>query len=152
AMNKQMSDLMANGVVLRIKGKRSLMQSGPLITITDVEKGTITLIDPKGKRYATTSISEYGDKLKAAIPEVPEAAKQMLENMKFDVKTKKTGKTDVIKGIKAEKMLITVSVEMGGATAGGTAMRMEMHLWPATTEELERVPALKEVATFMANQ
>jgi len=152
AMNKQMSDLLANGVLLRIKGKRSLMQSGPLITITDGEKGTITLLDPKGKRYATTSLSDYADKLKAAMPQVPEAAKQMLENMKFDVKTDKTGKTDVIKGIKAEEMLVTMSVEIAGATAPAMAMRMEMHLWAATKDELDRVPALKEVANYMANQ
>jgi TonB family protein len=146
-MNKQMSAMLGNGVTLRVKGKRSYMSSGPIITIVDGEKNTITLIDPKGKRYATTTISEYADKLKAAMPEIPEAAKQMLANMKFDVKTDKTGKTDTIKGIKAEEMLVTVDADMGAMT-----MKLEMHLWAATPDELARVPALKEIAAYMTSQ
>src|SRR4051794_36138855 len=58
-MNKAMGDAVSNGVTVRIKGKRSIQQSGPLITITDQEKSTITLIDPKGKRYSTTSAADY---------------------------------------------------------------------------------------------
>src|SRR4051794_38479401 len=81
-MNKQMGDMLANGVVVRIKGKRSTTSAGPLTIISDGDKGTITLIDPKGKRFATTTLSEYADKLKAAMPQVPDAAKQMFENMK----------------------------------------------------------------------
>src|SRR6516162_8644159 len=84
-MNKQMAEMLANGVVVRIKGRKSYSSSGPLMTITDKDKGTITLLDTKGMRYATIGIAEYGDKMKAAIPEVPEAAKQMLENLKLNV-------------------------------------------------------------------
>ena len=143
---------LANGVVLRIKGKRSVSSSGALLVVTDQEKGTITLLDPKGKRYATCSIDEYGDKLKAAMPEIPPQAKQMLESLKVDVKTDKTGKTDTIKGIKAEEMLVTVNIGMEGPMAAAMAMKMEMHMWAATKEELERVPALKEVASYMKAQ
>jgi hypothetical protein len=152
AMNKQMAEMLANGVTLRIKGKRSLSSTGPLVTIADNEKGTITLIDPKGKRYATATLADYGDTLKAAMPQIPEEAKQMLENIKLDVKTEKTGKTDVIKGIKTEELLITLSVEMPGPMAAAGAMKMEMHMWAATPEELQRVPALQEIAAYMSNQ
>jgi hypothetical protein len=152
AMNKQMAEMLANGVTLRIKGKRSLMSSGPLVTIVDNEKGTITLLDPKGKRYATANLADYGDKLKAAMPQIPEAARQMLENVKFDVKSEKTGKTDVIKGIKTEELLVTMSIEMPGPMGAAGAMKMEMHMWAATPEELTRVPALKEIAAFMSNK
>jgi len=148
-MNKAMGDSLANGVVLRIKGKRSVSSSGALLVVTDQEKGTITLLDPKGKRYATCSIDEYGDKLKAAMPEIPPQAKQMLESLKVDVKT---DKTDTIKGIKAEEMLVTVNIGMEGPMAAAMAMKMEMHMWAATKEELERVPALKEVASYMKAQ
>ena len=151
-MNKQMGDMLANGIVLRIKGTRSMTSSGPLTVVSDREKGTITLVDPKGKRYANATLSDYADKLKAAIPQIPDAAKQMFENMKFDVKTDKTGKTDVIKGIKAEEMLIHLSMDMPGPMAGAMAMKMEMHMWAATKEELERVPALKELAAYLSAQ
>src|SRR5690242_4726145 len=70
-MNKSMGDTLANGVLVRIKGKRSLTSSGPLLIITDQDKGTITLLDPKGKRFAATSLAEYGDKLKLGMPQMP---------------------------------------------------------------------------------
>jgi hypothetical protein len=151
-MNKSMGEMLANGVLLRIKGKRSVTSSGPLLVITDQDKGTITLLDPKGKRYATCPIAEYGDQLKAAMPEMPPQAKQMLESLKIDVKTDKTGKTDVIKGLKTEEMLVTVTMSMDGPMAAMMGMKMEMHMWAATKEELERVPALKEIAAYMRAQ
>jgi TonB family protein len=150
-MNKQMAEMLANGVVVRIKGRKSYSSSGPLMTITDKDKGTITLLDTKGMRYATIGIAEYGDKMKAAIPEVPEAAKQMLENLKLNVHADKTGKTETIKGIKVEETVVTISMDMPGAGAG-MGMKMEMHLWAATKEELERVPALKELAAYLTQQ
>jgi TonB family protein len=147
-MNKQMGAMIANGVTLRIKGKRSYQSSGNLITIVDGEKGTITLLDPKGKKYATIPMADYADKVKGAMPEIPEAAKQMMANLKIDVKADKTGKTDVIKGIKVEELLVSMSMEM----APGMGMNMEMRMWAATAEDLARVPALKEIAAYMANQ
>jgi len=149
---KRMEDLVSNGTLLRIKGKRSYMAAGPLITISDGEKGTLTLLDPKGKRYATTTLTEYADKLKAAMPQLPEAARQMLQNLQVDVKTDKTGKTETLKGIKTEESVITMSVDMPGAAGPGMSIKMEMHMWMATPEELARVPALNEIAAYMKNQ
>jgi TonB family protein len=149
---KQMEDLMSNGTLLRIKGKRSYMSAGPLVTITDGEKGTITLIDPKGKRYAITTLSEYADKIKGAMPQLPEAARQMLANLQIDVKTDKTGKTETIKGFKTEENVITMSVDMPGPGGPGMSIKMEMHMWMATQEELARVPALNEISAYMKNQ
>jgi hypothetical protein len=151
AMNKQMADMLSNGVTLRIKGKRSLTNSGGVLLITDQEKGTITVLDPKGKRYATAKLEEYADKMKGAIPAIPPEAQKMLENIKIDVKTDKTGKTGVIKDIKAEELLVMVNMEMPGPVPG-MGVNMEMHMWAATPEELERQPALKELASYMKAQ
>ena len=150
-LNKQMGDIVANGVSVRIKGKRSLTSSGLVLVLSDQEKGTVTLLDPKGKRYATSTLAEYPDKLKAAMPSIPPEAAKMMESMKFDVKTDRTGKTDVFKGIKAEELLVMVTVEMP-APMTAMAMTMEMHMWAATKDELERVPALKELAAYMTAQ
>jgi hypothetical protein len=151
-MNKQIGDTVANGVVVRIKGARSMTNSGPLQLVTDRDKGTITLLDAKGKRYATCPLAEYPDKLKALMPAIPPQAMQMFENMKIDVNTSKTGKTDVIKGIKAEELLVNVSMDVPGPMAAMMSMKMEMHLWTATRDELDRMPALKEVAAYTAQQ
>src|SRR5215471_13279221 len=126
-MKKQMSDQLENGVVIRIKGPRSITASGPLTLISDQDKGTLTLLDPKGKRYATTALKEYADQMKNAMPNLPPEAKQMMENLKIDVKTDKTGKTDVVKGVKCEEMLVTMIVEMAGPMAAMGGMKMEMH-------------------------
>src|SRR5262249_32710687 len=131
---------------------RSSSTQGQLVVISDQEKGTVTLLDPKGKRFATASLSDYAEKLKASLPEMPPAAKQMLENMKIDVKTDKTGKTETIKGIKTEEMLVTMSIEMPGPMAAMGGMNMEVHLWAATKDELERMPALKEFVAYMTAQ
>jgi hypothetical protein len=151
-MTKAMGDTLANGVVLRIKGKRSITSSGPLLIISDQDKGTITLLDPKGKRYATATLAEYRDQLKAAMPAMPPEARQMLESLKINVKTDKTGKTGVVKGIQTEESLVTVTMEMAGPMAAAMGMKMEMHMWSATQEELDRVPALKELASYMKAQ
>src|SRR6266550_4562152 len=63
ATSKQMGEALANGVVLRIKGKRSATTTGAVTIVTDQDKGAITLIDPKGKRYANTTLADFADKM-----------------------------------------------------------------------------------------
>jgi hypothetical protein len=152
AIKKQMADTLTNGVVLRVKGTRSITSSGQFLLIVDQEKDTVTMLDPKGKRYATVSMADYGDKLKAAMPMLPPEARQMLENVKIDVKTDKTGKTQMIKNIQAEEQLVTVMIEMPGPMAAMGGMKMEMHMWTAAKPELERVPALKELANYASSK
>lgn len=152
AMRKQTAETVANGLVYRIKGKRSLASWGAMLLITDQEKGVITLLDPKEKRYASCALADYGDKLKAAMPALPAEAQQMLENFKIDANSAKTGNTEMIRGIKAEEMLINVAVDPAGAMAGMMSMKVEMHIWTATSEEMERIPAVKELAAYMAGQ
>lgn len=151
-LKKQMADAVDNGIVVRIKGTRSLTSSGQFLLIMDQDKGTVTMLDPKGKRFATGTLSDYGEMLKAAMPVLPPEAKQMLDNLKVDVKTDKTGKTEIIKDIKAEETLVTVNIEMAGPMAAMGAMRMEMHLWVAAKEEMDRVPALKEISAYMSSK
>ncbi|HTP30716.1 MAG TPA: hypothetical protein VMJ75_00990 [Candidatus Acidoferrales bacterium] len=152
AMNKQLGETVANGVVVRIKGQRAMANSGALQVITDREKGTVTLLDPKGKRYATCALAEYGEKLKSLMPNMPPEARQMFENMKIDVKSDKTGNSDTIRNIKAEETLVTITLDVPGPMAAMMAMRVEMHLWTAAAQELERLPALREVAAYTAQQ
>ncbi|HTS65917.1 MAG TPA: hypothetical protein VMH28_28040 [Candidatus Acidoferrales bacterium] len=152
AMNKQMADSLSNGVTLRIKGGRSITNSGPLQIITDRDKGTVTLLDSKTQRYATCPIAEYGDKFKSIMPEMPAEVKQMFENMKIDVNTSKTGKTGMVKNIKVEELVVAITMEAQGPMAAMMNTKVEMHLWAATNDELERLPALKEVAAYMARQ
>jgi hypothetical protein len=151
-MKKQMEDTAASGVTTQVKGTHSLTSSGQFLILMDQDKGTVTMVDPKGKRYATVPLDGYAESLKGAMPTLPPEARQMLDNMKIDVKTDKTGQTATIKGIKAEEMLITITMDMPGPMAAMGSMKMEMHLWPAVKEELGRVPALKEIADYMSSK
>ena len=151
-MKTQMAGLVENGTIVRIKGARSFTSTGPLQIIMDQDKGTITILDPKSKRYATTTLADYPEAAKKAMPVLPPDSQRLLENIKIDVKTDKTGQTNVIKGIKAEEMLVTVTMEMPGPMAAMGTTKMEMHLWTAAKEELERVPALKELAAYTGSQ
>ena len=150
AMNKQLGQTMGSTIVLRVKGQRSLTNMGPLNVITDRGKGTLTLVDNKGKRFATSTIAEYGDRMKAAIPQLPPEAQKMFEGITIEAKTDKTGNTAVIKGIKAEETVLLVTVTMPGPMAAMGGINVEMHVWGATKEELDRLPALKEAAEYMS--
>jgi hypothetical protein len=151
-MKTQMAGLVENGTIVRIKGARSFTSTGSLQIIMDQDKGTITILDPKGKRYATTTLADYPEAAKKAMPVLPPDSQRLLENIKIDVKTDKTGQTSIIKGIKAEEILVTVTMEMPGPMAAMGSTKMEMHLWTAAKEELDRVPALKELAAYSGSK
>src|SRR6516225_503782 len=61
AMKKQMADAINSGIVLRVKGMRSMTSSGPFLLIVDQEKDTVTMLDPKGKRFATVTTADYAE-------------------------------------------------------------------------------------------
>src|SRR5205807_206148 len=83
---------------------------------------------------ATSALAEYADKMKAAMPAMPPEAQNMFQNLKVDVKTDKTGKTEVIKGIKTEEMIVTMAMEMPGPMPA-MGITIEMHLWATTPDE-----------------
>src|SRR5437588_373824 len=58
----------------------------------------------------------------------------------------------VIKGVKTEETLVTVTVTLPGPMAAMGAVTLELHMWAATNEELDRLPALKELATYHSTQ
>ena len=131
---------------IRIKGDRSLTEIGVLTGISDNAKGEITLLNPATKQYATLPLPDLLTAMQSAVA-VPAAVQQMLQNLQFDVKSSKTGQTGMIAGFRAEERLTTMTASMNGAgPAGGTLLRMEMHMWIASPEEVSRVPAIREYA------
>ena len=152
AMKAQLGDQMPKEIVVLIKGKKNYTSMGAIVMIGDYDKGVITLLDQKGHRFATAPISEYGDKIAAAqkqkMPVLPPQAQQMFDNMKFDVKTERTGKTAKIQGMNGEETLLTVAIEIPNPAGLSMQMRMEMRQWTASAEEVDRNPALKELETY----
>src|SRR5215469_15697242 len=149
---QQFKATMPTEMIVRIKGDKAYTSVGPAYAITDYGRREITLLNPKAKQYATIPLSEYGDRL-AAIqksPAVPAQAQQMLQSLRMDVQSKKTGQTGLIEGIRAEENLIVVSMQMPSPQADASMMRMEMRCWLAQPDEIRRIPALKELADYTA--
>jgi TonB family protein len=152
AMKTQLAEQLPKELLIQIKGRKVLTSMGRLVMLADYVKGTITLMDPKTQRFATSPLADYADKIAAVqkqkMPAMPPAAQEMINNIQFDVKTDRTGKTAVIQGIGAEETVLNLSIEIPNPSGVPMKMRMEMHQWIATPEEMNRVPALKELDVY----
>jgi hypothetical protein len=135
---------------MRVKGNRCVSSGGAVATISDYDKGEVTLLNPKTKEFATVPFAGYAARIANAMPQqqMPDGVQLMLQSLKLDVQTKKTGQTGSIGGIRAEEYVVVLSMAMPGL---GTGVKMEMHNWIAASEELTRIPALKELAACSAN-
>jgi hypothetical protein len=158
-MRDQLQDSMPAETLLQIRGDKAYASYGPLAAIADYGRNEVTLLDPKGKRFASVPLAEFGDRFAAALKAaVSRAAGQPLaQNLHFDVATKKTGQVGPIQGIQAEESLTEITIEMPPMTQapGGlpgeaalSSMRLEMRSWVAQAAEIRRVPALKELADY----
>ena len=149
AMKGQFGELPKETIV-QIKGQKAYTSMGRMVMVADYAKGVITLMDPKTQRFAVSPMSTYGEKIAAAqkLPSIPPQVRQMFENMKFDVKTERTGQTATIQGIRGEENLVTASVEIPNPSGASMQMRAEIHQFVAAAEEVKRIPALQELAMY----
>ena len=149
-MNQQMASRVPKEQVLKIKGDKTLSGMGTLTGIIDNAGGMITLLNPATKQYARMSMADYITAIQGSVA-VPAAAQQMLASMSIDIQNKATGQVGMVAGIRAEEHLMTMSMSMNMPGAGGAAtpmMRMEMHTWLASPDDLTRIPALREYADY----
>jgi len=135
--------------VIRVKGRKGVTDMLGLQTIIDMDKQVVTIIDPGGKRYATTSADEYKHAAARAIPAVPPQAAQMMSSMKAHTESKLTGRTAEIHGVQSDERELIISVDApDGAPITGPMMKMVMQIWMAKPAEGERVSAIREVAAL----
>jgi TonB family protein len=146
AVRQQLGDRLSQGSTLELKGDRVRTAMGEMYSVADYLKGEILLVDPKTKRFATVPLAEYASKVLGSqvMPAMPPDAQRIFDNMKLDVKTSKTGKSETIQGIRTEESVLAISMEM----AAGMQMRMEIHNWIASAEELKGAPALHDLASW----
>jgi TonB family protein len=152
---QQMGALLPPESVIQVKGDRSYSTLGSSGIVADYAKGEITIVNTKTKQFATIPIGEFASQLmpqNAQTPEAQQLMQQMLQNMKFDVQSHKTGQMAMVQGIRAEENLVTIGIQMPtpNGEAAGFAIRMEMRTWIASADELNRIPALKELAVYAA--
>jgi len=148
--------------VIRIKGDRSYAALGTFILVTDNSRGDVTLLDTEGQHYAILPLADYLAKASGAggenMQNMPEQAKQLLANMKFEVESHDTGRTDRIQGVEAFEREIVVNVSIplpapipgqeGGPQPSNLDMSMKFQVWKPKAAEFDRLALLRELATF----
>jgi hypothetical protein len=147
-LKQQMATMIPSSQVMRLKGTKTLSVIGPLSGIVDSADGTITLLNPATKQFAKMSMADYLASLQSMIA-IPPAAQQMLAGMNLDVASSDTGQSGMVAGIRATEHLLSVTVSMtmpGGPAQASPMVRLDMHMWRASPDDLSRVPALREYA------
>jgi hypothetical protein len=140
-------------ILMRIKGDHGYADMGIMTVISDGLTHQVTLVDPKTKRYATSSMEDYIAKTSqaAAMPDMPEEARQMLAKTTFDVKSIETGRSDRIQGIAVSEREVTMNINIPVPAPGmesGLQIVGKIHVWKPQPAEFDRLPALREVAAF----
>lgn len=150
-LQQQVTGAFSGDSVLRLKGDKCY-NNRMLTSIVDYGRNEVTVFNPQTRQYATVPISEYADRFGALqkAPVLPPGAQDMLQRLKIDVETKKTGQTAAIQGVRTEESLITISMQLPDPQAAASALRMEMSFWAAQADEIRRVPALQELADYSA--
>jgi TonB family protein len=140
---KQLTGSIPKERVLRIKGDRTLTGVGKFTGIFDNSSSGLTLLNPLTKQYAKMSLADFVAGVNSNLPSSP-AARQAMEQMKVDVETKETGQVGMVFGIRASERVLALSISANASAA--PAIRMEMHTWVASADDLSRIPALREYA------
>jgi hypothetical protein len=151
----------AGPTVLRIKGDKTYSTFGKLTIIGDLVTNRTIVIDAEHMRFASGSSEDYVKAMVAASapiqnvpPQVQTGAQAAMQMFKADVQSRKTGRTETIQGIPAEESEVVISVNMNislpNAPAGGPFMRMALHLWSASADDVARTPGLAELARYNA--
>lgn len=141
-------------VVARVKGTRAYSSFGQAASIIDSATDQITLLDTAGKRYSVATMADYlaqiGQAASAPAQGMPEAARQLLQNVQVKVDSHETGRSEKIQGIDASESEILLTMTIPLPTPGGNGMEItgKFHLWKPNPGEAERVPALREMAAY----
>jgi hypothetical protein len=111
---RQMGAMMPSELIQRVKGNRCSTSGVAVGTITGNGRGEVTLLNAATKQFTTLSFADYSADIAKPMPEqpIPEAARQMLQSLKFDVHLKKNGPDQSNWGIRAEESLIKLSMDM----------------------------------------
>jgi hypothetical protein len=148
----------AGPTVLRIKGDKTYSTFGKLTTVGDLATNRTSVIDAEHMRFASGSSEDFVKAMAAAASaptrNVPPQAQSAMQMFKADVQSRKTGRTETIQGIPAEESEVVISLNMNiplpNVPAGGPFMRMVMHVWMASADDVARTPGLAELARYNA--
>jgi hypothetical protein len=146
---KSLDNTMSPETTLQFRNGKGF-SSGAYASIIDFTKQMDTLLDTKGKRYATVSSGQFADEMVRAMPQQPAEAKAAIGAMKGHFQSKPVTYTGTIQGVEAEEHEFEMSIDAPPMlnTPEGPMIRMVMRMWMAKSSEAMRVPAIREVAGY----
>ena len=149
----QVPQLPFHEMLMRIKGDRAYCETGTMSSITDASTGQVTMLDPKTSRYATATMAEYIAALQQSFSSnaMPEQAKALLSQIKVDVDSHDTGRTERIQGVDAAEREIVMTLRIPVPIPGqenGLRILVKMQVWKPAPEAAARVAWLREMSSF----
>jgi hypothetical protein len=153
AAKEQFEKAAAAAITMHVKGNKGYTRTGSVISIYDLGSQTATIIDDDSKSFASASLAEYQKAVVALTPKLSPETLAMLENMETNLTTRKTGRAEVIGGIRAEEqeIVFTTSNKTTGIEKAGTLSRVVIQIWNAAPGQSTKLPALAELDHFSAS-
>ncbi len=139
----------AKEIFTRVKGEKVSSRFGSVTTIMDCNNDQITFMNPETRKYATVPMAAYPGALPVSATD-SQAMEKMFQNLKFDVQTKKTGRSGMLNGIRADEYEMVLSFDMPSAHQTSSGFKMVIQQWIASPEETDRIPAIQEFAGYSA--
>jgi hypothetical protein len=160
-LSKSMRDMLAPiTTTTMIHGNQKAVVGKDSIEITDLDKETVTHIDPVHKTYTVVTFAqmrqafaqvpkqmqEAQDKAKQA-PEQPQQPKSDLKTS-FDVSVKNTGVTKEINGLSAQEQLVTLQMHITDPNAPPTQPSAATYVVTTDAWITPDPPEVKEIQDF----
>jgi hypothetical protein len=133
-----------------VKGNRMANISKERIQVIDLDKETITEIDPAKKQYSVVTFAQMKQAMDDAIARAQsqkaqksgDAANQPNVEMKFNVSAKNTGQSKTVSGLDAKEVVITMKLEGTNTDTGQSgSMTILEDAWMAEAPGYEDVKA-----------
>jgi hypothetical protein len=137
--------------VVQIKGDKAYFNAGKFSFITDFAADQVTYIDSENQRFATVPTGELASAMQSAMPQLPPEAAGLSDKVQADLKTRKTGRSETIRGIRADEyeLVFAMNLSLPNLPAGNSpALRMVMQFWRANAEDAAANPGLSEFMRF----
>lgn len=159
--------------IIQLQGEQEYLTTGTIagmgqtpMLLNFVTK-EVTFLDPAGKRYATGRLDDLVAQMNAATASssssastssLPPAAKMILQQLRLDFSSQKTGSTDAVLGVPVTQSVWTIVLEMpasalplpGLAPAGGGQVvlaKFVVHAWLANPNDIARNAALTQFSS-----
>jgi hypothetical protein len=145
--------------IIQVQGNKELAGSGQHQAIYDFSTQQVTVLDSTGKHYATVYMTDYMSQLSGALPAMPTLppqAKAILQTVKAEFSSQKTGKTDTVLGVPVSERIWTLTFELpatglpfpGAANSPNgtiTIAKIVAHAWVANSSDVANNRTLNEV-------